>query len=65
MNRNDLTKNIAELKEKPLDFFDGAMIRSDELADFLEYQPSLMLKSIETKKRIPDDRLPWKELVWW
>jgi len=56
---------LREHKGKPLDFLEGAMIRRDELGEFLDYQSSLMLKSIETGKRIPDDRRPWKTVSWW
>lgn len=61
----DFQKYLAENKGNPIDFFGGAMIRRDELGDFVDYQPSLMIKSIETNKRIPDDRRPWRKTAWW
>ncbi|MBE7034146.1 MAG: hypothetical protein E7406_07985 [Ruminococcaceae bacterium] len=61
----DFRKYLEENKGQPLDFFGGAMIRRDELGEFLDYQPSLMIKSIETNKRVPDDRRPWRKTAWW
>lgn len=62
---SEFRKYLDENKGNPLDFFGGAMIRREELGEFLDYHSSLMLQSIRTGKRIPEDRRPWRETSWW
>jgi len=48
------------LNIKPFDLLGGAMVWRDHMMDFLLYNIGLMISSIQTNKRIPDNR---RELV--
>lgn len=50
---------------KPMDKLGGSMVRRAFMADFLEYNAELMLASIRTGKRIPDNRRPLAKKTWW
>lgn len=51
--------------EKTVDRFDGSMMRREELADFLEYNTSLMMASIKENSRIPKDLRAERTHEWW
>lgn len=56
---------VASSGAKPLDKLGGSMVRRKEMGEFLEYNTSIMLSSIRTGKRIPDDRKPLPTKRWW
>ena len=43
----------------------GAILRRDEDFDFISYNTGLILQSMETGKRIPEDRRPEPTRMWW
>ena len=47
-------KYVEEMDVKPVDKFEGIYIRRKEMADFLDYNTTIMLYSIEQNKRIPE-----------
>lgn len=50
---------------RPFDPMGGALQKRDEAFEFIAYQTGLILQSLHTGKRIPEDRRPEKEWLWW
>lgn len=50
---------------KPIDKFGGSLVRRRDIGEHLEYWTSIMLSSIRTGKRIPDDVRPLPKKDWW
>lgn len=48
-----------------VDAMNGALSRREEMLDVMEYNFDLIRKSLETGKRIPDDRKILQNEVWW
>ncbi len=51
---NQFHKYVTTMNVAPVDKFDGIYIRRKFMADFLDYNTTIMLYSIEQNKRIPD-----------
>lgn len=58
-------KWVASMDVKPFDTWGGAIVRRDDVLDFVEYSAGQIKKSILTDKRIPDDRRPLRTHGWW
>ena len=50
---------------KPVDLFGGASVRRKDMGEHLDYWTDIMVSSIKTKKRIPDDVRPLATKNWW
>ncbi len=50
---------------KPIDKLGGGLVRRKNMGDMLDYWTSLMISSIKTNKRIPDDTKPLPVKRWW
>ena len=50
---------------KPIDKLGGGLVRRKNMGEMLEYWTSLMISSIKTNKRIPDDAKPLPVKRWW
>lgn len=50
---------------KPFDKFGGSLLRRYEIGEHLDYWTKIMLSSIKTGKRIPDDVRPLATRNWW
>jgi len=66
--RRKIEKYNAKVKASPrkaIDTLGGSIVRRGMMGEYLDYWTSIMLSSIKTGKRIPDDvrELPKKE--WW
>lgn len=59
------TAYVNENYGKPVDKFEGIFIRRKEMADFLDYNASIMMASIQQKKRIPDGLREEIAHAWW
>ncbi len=58
-------KRHKEMNFECVDAMLGALARREEMLEVLEYNLGLMQKSIETNKRIPDDRKILQKEIWW
>ena len=59
---------MAELEAMGLcaiDYLGGALVRRDEMADFLSYNAEIMLRSIAEDKRLPSNLRPLKTRTHW
>ena len=59
------TEYVNSSTAKPLDIFGGIYIRRKNMAEFLEYNTEIMLKSIEQNKRIPQGLKELVKVDWW
>jgi len=59
------TDYVSQGSLKAFDKLGGSLARREEMADFIEYNLSLMKQSIEGGMRIPDDRRPDRTRDWW
>ena len=50
---------------KPFDVFGGIYTRREELFDFVSYSAGQIIKSIESNTRIPEEKRPKKNSLWW
>ncbi len=58
-------KRLAESGRTAVDPLGGAIARRDELFDLIAYNAGLILQSIETNLRIPENRRPDVTRQWW
>ena len=49
----------------PFDAYGGIFTRREELVEFVSYSAGQIVKSLDTDKRIPDDRRAPKIRTWW
>lgn len=75
----EIIKNLETIKPKikdyllfadskngdPVDLFGGASVRRKDMGEHLDYWTDIMVSSIKTKKRIPDDVRPLATKNWW
>ncbi|MBQ4527293.1 MAG: hypothetical protein II998_04395 [Clostridia bacterium] len=52
-------------KGSPIDLFGGASVRQIEIGEHLDYWTDIMMSSVKSKKRIPDDVRPLATRNWW
>ena len=52
-------------ERKPFDRFGGSLVRRYEIGEHLDYWTRIMLSSLKTGKRIPDDVRPLATRQWW
>ena len=50
---------------QPFDPKEGILLRRTEMFEFVAYCADQIIKSIQTKKRVPDDRKPLRVRNWW
>lgn len=58
-------KRHKEMKFEYVDAMLGALARREEMLEVQEYNLELMIQSIETNKRIPDNRKILHKEIWW
>lgn len=56
---------VAASPRKPIDRLGGSLVRREDMGEHLEYWTDIMLSSIRTHKRIPDDVRPLASKKWW
>ena len=61
----DYNNWIDSSSRKPIDKLGGGLVRRKNMGDMLDYWTSLMISSINTNKRIPDDAKPLPVKRWW
>ena len=49
----------------PFDVLKGSLVHRERIGEHLDYWTSLMLSSIETGKRVPDNFRPYETKNWW
>ena len=52
-------------ERKPIDKLGGGLVRRKNMGEMLDYWTSLMISSVKTNKRIPDDAKPLPVKRWW
>ncbi len=65
VKNREFSEYVKGSSENTVDRFDGSMMRREEMADFLEYNTSLMMASVKEKSRIPEDLRPERTHEWW
>lgn len=66
--QQDALEMMEQIKASDLEAFDplgGMLVRREEMFDFVAYCAGQIVKSIETGKRVPDDRRPPNIRDWW
>ncbi len=58
-------KTLAAMNLRAFDPLGGVILRRDEGFDFISYHVGLILQSLETGKRIPENRRPEPTRMWW
>lgn len=56
---------VAASPRKPIDRLGGSLVRREDMGEHLEYWTDIMLSSIRTHKRIPDDVRALATKKWW
>ena len=56
---------VKDDKRQPFDPREGALLRRREMFEFVAYCAGQIIKSIKTKKRVPEDRRPLNVRTWW
>ena len=66
--KNEADEFLAEINGmglKAIDYLGGALVRRDEMADFLSYNSEIMMRSIIEDKRLPSNLRPLKTREHW
>ena len=61
----DYLSFVDSKKGNAIDVFGGASVRRREIGEHLDYWTDIMMSSVKTKKRIPDDAKPLAVKNWW
>ena len=62
---DEFLKEISDMGLEAIDYLGGALVRRDEMADFLSYNSEIMLRSIAEDKRLPSNLRPLKTREHW
>ncbi len=56
---------LEKTNRKPFDVLKGSLVHRERIGEHLDYWTGLMLSSIESGKRVPDNLRPYETKNWW